>query len=303
MILRQLGEIAPGLHVLGSTAIPAFLWDGPEPVIFEAGVSSLGPAYAHDAARLLGEGRQPASLFLSHMHFDHCGAAAYLAQAFPGLKIHASQRAADILARPHALELIARLNHNAAGLVRSLDPALDSGVQFAPFAIDRVLADGDQLTLGGGEVLRVLATPGHTWDMLSYHLPAQRILLASEAVGCPTQGGHIITEFLVDYDAYLDSLRRLAGLEVEVLCLAHYAVLTGREAQDYFGQALNAAREFREWVEDLLKREEFDVSRVVSLIKRQEWDPRPQPKQPEPAYLLNLQARVEHLAAKLTARG
>lgn len=297
MIQLQAGEIAPGLHALGVMAIPAYLLDGPEPVIFDAGISALGPAYLRHARQILGS-KQPRRLFLSHVHFDHCGAAAQLVEAFPGLRICASKRAADIVSRPNALKLISQLNEHAAGLAQTLDPDLASQVAFAPFSVDEVLADGDEFELEGGEIIKVFASPGHTWDMLSYFVPKRGILIASEAVGCPTRDGRIITEFLVDYDAYLASLRRLAELPVEVLCMAHHSALTGSDAKSYFGRALAAAQEFKAWVEDLLY-QEGDVSRVVQLVKKNEWDQRPQPKQPEPAYLLNLQARVQHLADKM----
>lgn len=299
MVHFQAGEIASGLHALGTMAIPVYLWDGPEPILFDAGVSSLGPTYVRNAQQVLGS-RRPTRLFLSHMHFDHCGATAQFAKAFPGIKICASQKAANIAIRPNAQKLMAMLNEHATELARSLAPDLAEVVPFSPFTVDEVLSDGDQLELTGGEKLQVLASPGHTWDMLSFFLPKRGILVASEAVGCPIQDGGIITEFLVDYDAYISSLQRLAQLPVEVLCLAHYAALTGPDVKDYLDRALAAAKEFKEWVERLLQREGFDVARVVQLVKQQEWDPRPQPKQPEPAYLLNLQARVEHLAAKLT---
>jgi 2-aminobenzoylacetyl-CoA thioesterase len=300
MIQFQAGEIAPSLHALGVMAIPAYLLDGPEPVIFDAGISALGPAYLRHARQLLGS-KQAKRLFLSHVHFDHCGAAAQLAEAFPGLKICASKRAADIISRPNALKLISQLNEYAAGLAQTLDPDLASQIAFEPFSMDEVLADGDELELEGGEIIQVFASPGHTWDMLTYFVPKRGILIASEAVGCPTRDGRIITEFLVDYDAYLASLRRLSKLPVEVLCMAHHSALTGPDAKNYFDRALAAAKEFKAWVEDLLH-QEGDVSRVVQLVKKNEWDLRPQPKQPEPAYLLNLQARVQHLADKLAAQ-
>jgi glyoxylase-like metal-dependent hydrolase (beta-lactamase superfamily II) len=301
MIHHEAGEIAPGLHALANMAIPVYLWDGPEPVLFDAGVSSLGPAYIRHAQQILGS-RSPSRLFLSHAHFDHSGATAQFCQAFPGIKICASQKAADIAVRPNAQKLMANLNEYAYELARGLTPDLAEKVPFAPFSVDVVLADGDQLELAGGETLQVFASPGHTWDMLSFYLPEQGILVASEAVGCPTQDGGIITEFLVDYDAYMASLQRLAQLPVEVLCLAHHGAVTGSDVKDYLDRALAAALEFKEWVERLLRKEGFNVPRVVQLVKQHEWDPRPQPKQPEPAYLLNLQARVEHLAGKLAAQ-
>jgi ABC-type cobalt transport system substrate-binding protein len=104
---------------------------------------------------------------------------------------------------------------------------------------------------------------------------------------------------LVDFDAYLASLKRLAALPVQALCQAHHGVFTGSDARDYLQSAQAAAQDYRAWVESLLQREGGDVERVVELVKRREYDARPGPKQPEPAYLLNLRTRVEHLKERM----
>ncbi len=173
---------------------------------------------------------------------------------------------------------------------------------FQPFEVDRVLEDGDRFDLGSGLSLQVVATPGHTWDFLSYYIPERKILIASEAVGCADTTGYVVTEFLVDYEVYLKSLTRLAALDVDVLCQGHRLVYTGPEVADFFKRSLRTASQFRDQVIDLLTREGGDIPRVVEMIKADEYDSRPEPKQPEPAYRINLEARVRHLAQKLVTR-
>ena len=103
MIFDTTGRVSPVLHVLGSAHVPAYLIEAPRPVIIDAGFSCLGPLYLKAIRETLGS-RPPEILLLTHSHFDHCGAAAFLKKAFPGLKVAASGRAAEILARPRALE-------------------------------------------------------------------------------------------------------------------------------------------------------------------------------------------------------
>lgn len=53
-------------------------------------------------------------------------------------------------------------------------------------AIQTVLADGDQFEFAGSPV-QVIATPGHTLDMLNYHLPQQKVCFTGDtlfALGC-----------------------------------------------------------------------------------------------------------------------
>ncbi|MBI4797204.1 MAG: MBL fold metallo-hydrolase [Desulfarculus sp.] len=296
MIVDRTGEVVPGFHVLGAAEAPVYLMEAPRPVLFDAGFSCLGPLYAGHARQVLGQA-PPAWLCLTHVHFDHCGAAAHLLEAFPGLTAAASAQAAHILSRPGALELMARLNRQSAQLVAAWRPGLVSPVEFKPFAVGRILEDSQELDLGGGLSLMVLATPGHTRDFLSYYIPQRGILVCSEASGCAAAGGHVISEFLVDYDAYLANFERFLELEPRVLCQGHRLVYVGQnEARGFLERSRQAAREFRAWVEDLLDQEHGQVEAVVARVKAQEYDPRPHPKQPEPAYLLNLGARVAHLA-------
>jgi glyoxylase-like metal-dependent hydrolase (beta-lactamase superfamily II) len=259
----------------------------------------LADLYVEDARRVLGD-REPELLFLTHAHFDHCGSAHALLQAFPGLRVAASAYAAEILSRPRALDRIRALNEDARGLAPLVGARRSSPAPFHPFPVDRIMNDGDEVDLGGGLSVQVIATPGHTRDFLSYYIPQRRILVASEAVGCEDVSGQIMVEFVADYDAYLASLRRLAELEIDVLCPGHVHVFVGADARGYIERSLHATERYREWVEALLADEGGDVGRVVARVKASEWDPAPQPKQPEQAYLLNTEARVRVLAARLS---
>jgi 2-aminobenzoylacetyl-CoA thioesterase len=292
--VSEVGQVVPGFYVLGNAHIPSYLLDGESPTLFDAGVSFYAERYAADARRIL-QGRPPRFLFLTHAHFDHCGAAGALQRAFPQLRIGASARAAEILRRPTAVDLIRSLNEEA----RSLAPeCAGEASPFVPFEVDLVLSDGDEIEAGEGLSIRVLATPGHTRDFLSYYVPERRILVASEAVGCADRFGRIQTEFIADYHAYVAALRRLRELEVDVLCQGHVHVWLGEEARGFFDRSLRAAEEYREWVEELLEEEGGDLPRVVAQVKAAEWDAAPEPKQPLGAYLLNTEARVRRLASQ-----
>ncbi|BEQ16695.1 MBL fold metallo-hydrolase [Desulfoferula mesophila] len=288
-------EIAPGLYRLANRWVPSFLLDGPQPALFDAGFACFTQSYLDDARQVLGD-RSPAWLFLSHVHFDHCGAAGWLQEAWPEMRIVAAPKAAKIITRPNALKLIAQLNQSAAQQIAATPGARQSEHEFKPFSLARTVDEGDEIDLGGGLSVRVLATPGHTWDSLSFYVPQKRLLIASEAVGTDAPGGYIVSEFLVSYQAYRDSLRRLAEMEVETLCPGHHGVHTGPDARRHIRRALAAAEQFRDWVLRLLDQEGGDQARVVELVRQGEYDHRPGPKQPLPAYMLNLQARVATLA-------
>jgi glyoxylase-like metal-dependent hydrolase (beta-lactamase superfamily II) len=299
MIFKQTGHIVDRLHVLGHAAIPVYLVDDPVPVLFDAGFACLARRYIRDIASCL-NGRRPSYCFLTHAHFDHCGALAAFKQAFPRMRAAASEAAKAVLSRPGALERIRQLNRAAEQMVRESGIATaDIGGDFEPFDIDRPLCDGERVRISSTCTVQVIATPGHTRDCLSYYLPEKKLLVCSEAAGQPDQTGHIVSDCLLDYDQYLASLRKLSRLDVRILCLGHMCVYTDDSVQAYMARALDACLEFRRRVERVAADEDGDVGRMIVRIKADEYDCKPGPKQPEPAYLVNLEARIK---AVLNAR-
>lgn len=298
MIFSTTGRVDEDFYVTGFAWSPTYLLDGATPVLFEAGFYCMGPLYARDIRKVLGD-RDPSHLFLTHVHYDHCGAAAYLKKTFPGLKICASKRASEILSRPNAISLMTSLSRNFTRLA-AVSPEIDGTAilrsAFEPFTLDVVFSGEEVFPVDPSLNVRVMITPGHTRDMLSYYIPERRILIATESAGCRSQTGQIVSEFLVDFDAYIVSLKRLAALDVDIFCQGHHFVYTGTDVKKFFDASLEAAFAFRRRVMDLLAAENNDLERVIERIKEEEYDPNPGPKQPEKAYLLNLKTRVAHLA-------
>jgi glyoxylase-like metal-dependent hydrolase (beta-lactamase superfamily II) len=298
MISNRTGRICDDFHVLGHTWSPVYLLDGQHPVLFEAGFACLGRVYEQAIKGVLGP-RLPSLLFLTHVHYDHCGATSYLTRAFPGLQVAASAYAADIIKRPNAQDLIRKLSENIILLIS--DVHRDDLIKdpFEPFTVDIILEHDQMVEVGPDVHVQVLSAPGHTRDLLAFYITEPKILIGAEAVGGRDWTGHVFADFLVDYDDYLGGLQRMAALDIEVLCQAHHFVYTGKSVKEHFAQAIASAQMFRNRVEELLRNEAGSVDRVVARIKAEEYDRKPSPKQPEKAYVLNLASRVTHLARKL----
>jgi len=301
LLSAQTGHIKDRFHWLGLPWSSVYLLDCEKPVLFEAGFACAAKLYEQGIRSVLGA-RRPEYLFLTHSHWDHCGSTAYLKKAFPGLKAAASKRTAEVLKRPHALALIEKLSEGVLPLVAAvpgIDPKLLLEHAFQPFSIEMVIAWGQTFELEKGLTIEVLATPGHTRDQLSYYIPEKRILIATEAVGVLDRAGNFLAEFLVDYDAYLASMKRLAALPIEVLCQGHHYVFIGREeVEKFLAQSLSKAEQFKDGVYELLRSESGSIERVVQRIKAEQWDTNKQVKQSEEAYLINLRAMVGNLAGR-----
>lgn len=114
-----------------------------------------------------------AAVLLTHHHYDHSEAAAEFAERM------------------------------GCG-VRALDPAYRLGSEG--------LGDGDVVAVDGLEV-HVVATPGHTADSLSFHVPAEGAVLTGDTV--LGRGTTVVAHPDGELGAYLDSLDRLHRLAGE----------------------------------------------------------------------------------------
>jgi len=295
MRIEETGPVVDGLFMLGHPGVPIYLLDIGRPVIVEAGMAFMGAVYARDVERVLGN-RTPAALMLTHSHFDHCGAAAILKDRFAGMQVAASKEARAVFARPNAIRLMGELSDAAARMAIELGLPQSDCSAFAPFDVDRVVHDGESIALDGDTRLTAIATPGHTRDSVSYYIPDKKILFASEAVGLPDQTGYIYIDCLVDFDLYYRSHRKLAALDIETLCLGHRVAFTGDDARRHLQDSLHQCDRFRQMVGEWIRKEDGDLERVKQRVKAYEYDGKPGMKQPEPAYLLNLDARVRAIA-------
>jgi glyoxylase-like metal-dependent hydrolase (beta-lactamase superfamily II) len=124
--------------------------------------------------------------------------------------------------------------------VRALDPAYRLG--------EEGLNDGDVVEVDGLEV-RVVGTPGHTEDSLSFLLPAERSVLTGDTV--LGRGTTVVAHPDGQLGAYLDSLDRLHALaashEVASIWPGHGPVIDNAlGALDYYiahrGERLDQVR-------------------------------------------------------------
>ena len=291
LIFDKTGKADDDFYVLGSSYGPIYLLRSEKPVIFDAGIVKLGKIYAAEIRAALGE-TGPEMLLLSHMHFDHCGSVSYLKSVFPGLRVGASRKASEIIKRPNAVSLIRSMSENVFNAVADIDESGLLNEPFEPFEVDMVIGDGDVIEIGNGLTVQVIATPGHTWDSLSYYIPERKILVASEAGGSLGNMGFAASSCLTDFGVYLSSLNRLASLDVEILCPGHRSVYLGEDAKSFISRSIAKSLEFKVIIERYWQDENKDLGRVMSRIREIEYDSLPLPKQSVQAYLANLEAKV-----------
>jgi glyoxylase-like metal-dependent hydrolase (beta-lactamase superfamily II) len=294
MILESKGNIADGLFAVGEPGLPAFLLMGASPVLFDAGMTFMGPSYVKSIRALLGDEALLRHVFLTHAHFDHSGACPYLKRKIPGLKAGAHPLAAATFRKPNAVALIRSLSRDYED--RHAGQIAEEDVSFDVLDVDVLLEDGMDFDLGGGSGFRVLATPGHTRDSLSFYIPKLKALITGEAAGVYDGNMTIHPEFLSSYDDYLASLEKLAGLDLDMLLLGHHFTLTGQNARGHMAQSIARTKIFRKRIEDGLHDLHGDREAVVQKIFREDYEGTGAILQAARPYRINLAAKVKAVA-------
>ncbi|MFJ8696512.1 MBL fold metallo-hydrolase [Streptomyces roseolilacinus] len=182
---------------------------------------------------------------------------------------------------PDHAEGAARFAELTGTPVRALDPALRLG--------DEGLSAGQVVTVGGLE-LRVVPTPGHTADSLSFHLPADRAVLTGDTI--LGRGTTMVAHPDGRLGDYLDSLRRLRSLTVDdgvhTVLPGHGPVLEDAQGAVEFYLAHRAHRlaQVETAVEDGYTTPAEVVAHVYADVDRSLW----------PAAELSVRAQLEYLS-------
>jgi len=245
-------EITDSLMMLGTSLYPLYLVRSEEEgAIFEGGVGAMGPVLQQQIERLGIAAGYVKQMIVTHAHPDHVMAVPMFRKIFPGVTVYASQAAVATLSTEKVVSFFAKADQMITGTLIQMGVIAEEHrpepLTAAQIPIDRVLSEGAIITVGQAR-FDVLETPGHSDCSLSFHEPAAGILIASDATG------YYVPEhdwwwpnYFTGYGAYANSLRRLATLDAEVLCLSHNAAVKGAEdVATYFRKAISATDAYHE---------------------------------------------------------
>jgi glyoxylase-like metal-dependent hydrolase (beta-lactamase superfamily II) len=193
-------------------------------------------------------GERPEALLLTHIHFDHAGAAGALVRRWPDLDVYVHERGAPHMARPE------KLVASAARLYGGEEGLRETWGEVVPVPEERLrILSGGETVLG----FDVRYTPGHAshhvcylheesgtafvGDMAGVRIPPSDLTLA------PTPPPDI------DVEAWERSLDAIAAWEPRTLALTHFGTADDPPAQ------LQAVRESLRWQADLAGRSDQEA--------------------------------------------
>lgn len=189
------------------------------PILFDTGPESTFESIAAELRRLGSDPRDVRHVFLSHIHFDHAGAAWRFAEL--GATIHVHPRGA-----PHLIDP-AKLVASATRLYGEQMERLWG--KFAPIASERVwvLEDNDVVPVAPFKI-RAIATPGHASHHHIYHWGDT--VFGGDVAGVRMGKGPPVPPFVppeLDIEAWRESIAKIRALNPAKLYLPHFGLVAG----------------------------------------------------------------------------
>lgn len=213
--------VVDNVHFVGVAGLAAYLVTTPEGhILIDGGLPESAPRIIESVRELGFEPTDIRILLNTHAHVDHAGGLSEI-QAVTGARILASEGDRG------ALEAGRHQGQTSYGTW-----------WFPPVRVDRVVADGETIELGGVRLTAII-TPGHTAGCTNWSLPVgergmeQTVLFFCSA---STGGNRLVgnTEYPEIVSDYRRTFDRLAQIEADVVLANHPEVadlFTRRERQ------------------------------------------------------------------------
>jgi glyoxylase-like metal-dependent hydrolase (beta-lactamase superfamily II) len=208
---RQLGR--PG--IIAATALET----GDGLVLFDTGPESTFANVAQQLRQVGFDAKDVRHVFLSHIHFDHAGAAWRFAEL--GATVYVHPRGA-----PHLIDP-SRLIDSATRIYGAEMEKLWGRFAPIPEQSVRVMHDMDLVQVGSLEV-RALATPGHASHHNVYQWEDN--VFGGDVAGVRLGGGPPVPPFVppeLQIEAWQESIDKIRALEAKKLWLPHFGLVEG----------------------------------------------------------------------------
>jgi glyoxylase-like metal-dependent hydrolase (beta-lactamase superfamily II) len=195
-------------------------------------------------------------VFLTHIHFDHAGAAWALAALGATIYMHP-------VGEKHIIDP-SKLYNSARQIYKEQMDSLWGAMEGIPKEQIYVLQHGEKISLGDSEMIAWF-TPGHAVHHIAWQL--NQDLFTGDVGGCKIGTGIVVPPCPppdIDIEAWLDSLNLIKKLDVKRLHLAHFGPVTG--VKKHIGQLERRLLRWADWIRPLAEKG-LPAKEVIDLFQ------------------------------------
>jgi len=249
---RQLGR--PG--IIAATALET----GDGVALFDTGAESTFGNVAAELERIGARAKDVRHVFLSHIHFDHAGAAWRFGEL--GATVYVHPRGAPHLADP------TKLIDSATRIFGDEMERLWGKIVAVPEERIRILIDNDVIQLGALEVCAI-ETPGHASHHHVYKW--EDSLFGGDIAGVRIGNGPPIPPFVppeLHIESWLGSLEKIRALDPAKLYLPHFGLVRD-SVHSHLDQLQERVQRWSIWFRDRIRSGE-DQEQLVPAFAEEE---------------------------------
>lgn len=265
-------EVAPDISIIDTKAfgqdkiIASYLIRGKnKTALIDPGFPSSAPVVK---AALQAQGVELSQIdyiLLTHFHLDHSGGTGAIIKGSPNARVVIHKRAAFYVKNFGKIVGGARMVFRP-DIIRKFGEA-----DPVPHANIQSVSDGDVIDLGGGTVLRVIHTPGHCPDEVSYFDEGSGTIITGDVASLqypwfdhvPIPAG---SPPLFDLNEQIASLNSLRDLSATKILIPHYGEVPGAWA-DYLDRNIEAIEAMKRSITDMFQ-EKMEFPQMVERLRQ-----------------------------------
>lgn len=246
---RESENICSDVVLLYDDMFPLYLVKGKRNFLMDSGISARAEKFRRSVDNALGDAGKLDGILLTHSHYDHAGAASYLQDTYE-CDIHGSERTVELLKKPKVIDFINHLNEEFKKVL-----GVESSIGCKELKNLEGWKEGDRIEVDESRYFTVYSTPGHTKCSVSYLLEPEGVLFPGDSVGVIERNGTIKPLFLSSYKEYENSIRKLIGLEAEILAFCHNRFIKGKDrVKAFLEKSLESSISLKDKMLDELKK-------------------------------------------------
>lgn len=268
MIIQFPGKINDRIKILGTPFIPIYLIKGERYALIEGGIKALYPLVKKQLEENRVNPGEISNLILLHSHIDHTGIAFPFKKYFSKTLVCVSAETAGAISKEEASPLIKKMEEATERFlginIREGSRELESVPNCAK--ADKILKDGDEISLGNGMTIQFLSTPGHSPCSMSAYIPEEKALFISDSAGLPVSSKMAFPMVFGNFRQFVSTCEKLSDIDADIICFGHFLALTGKDTKGIFLKIRDEAIKMKELI--LEKYTEYkDIGTVINSME------------------------------------